>query len=220
MTLTLRLLSFLAAFTLALPCSSAPLSDLIAERATYDLKADMPEMGRFEIMVQNNAPAEGLGIKEFWIDHHTGQFIANLITVTGQTQRVSGLAVLMLPVPIAKKRLLPSEIIRFEDIEIVELPWQRVHSFAVLDPKELIGKQVKHVITEGRPVQLQSVIPPIVVARGAEVKIELNHGSLRLFATGKALGDAHLGQEVRVVNLSSNKTITGIARAEGIVEVK
>ncbi len=214
--------SFLVAATcvLAVPCHSAPLSDLIAERATFDLQGEMPDMGRFEIVAHNNAPSEGLGIQEFWIDHQTGQFIANLITPSGITQRVSGLAILMLPVPIANKRLLPGEIIRSEDIEIAELPWQRIHSLAVLEPAELVGKQVRHLISEGRPVQLQSVIPPIVISRGDLIKIELNQGALRLIATGKALGDAHLGQDVRVVNLSSNKTITGIARAEGIVEVK
>ena len=31
---------------------------------------------------------------------------------------------------------------------------------------------------------------------------------------------AHLGQEVRVVNLSSNKTITAIAKGDGLVEAQ
>lgn len=49
--------------------------------------------------------------------------------------------------------------------------------------------------------------------------IELRYGAMRLSANGKAITDAHLGQEVRVVNLSSNKTIVAVATGDGIVEV-
>lgn len=193
-------------------------TDLVAERATQDLGAEMPEVGRFDVIISADLPSEGIAIQEFWIDHQTGQFIANLVTPTGEVRRISGLALLTLPVPVPNRRILPGEVIRKSDVEVVELPWQRVHAFAVLQPEGLIGMQVKRMIARGRPVQQQSVIPPIVIARGDEVKIELNNGALRLITTGRAIGDAHLGQEVRVVNLSSNKTITGIARGDGLVE--
>ncbi|MCE8008960.1 flagellar basal body P-ring formation chaperone FlgA [Aestuariivita sp.] len=195
-------------------------ADLVAERAVLDLGVEMPATGRFEVMMPGDAPTQGVMIREFWIDHQTGQFIANLVTQEGGLRRISGLAILKMPVPVTRRRLLPDEIITAEDIEITELPWQRVHAFAVLEPRDLIGKQVKRLIAQGRPVQLQSVIPPIVIARGDEVKIELRHGALQLITTGKAISDAHLGQEVRVVNLSSNKTIIGIARGDGIVEAR
>lgn len=198
---------------------ASPVTDLVAERATLDLGAEMPDRGYFDVLLSRDMPTSGIAIQEFWIDHQTGQFIANLVTQNGGLQRISGLAMLTLPVPVLSRRLLPGDIIRAEDIEIVELPWQRVHAFAVLEPKDLIGKQAKRMVAQGRPIQLQSVIPPILVARGDHVKIELERGGLRLVTTGKAIGDAHLGQEVRVVNLSSNKTITGIATAEGVVEI-
>jgi flagella basal body P-ring formation protein FlgA len=67
---------------------------------------------------------------------------------------------------------------------------------------------------------LQSVIPPILVSRGEQVKIELNRGALRLSTLGKAMSDAHLGQEIRVVNLSSNKMITATTIGDGLVEVR
>ncbi len=197
---------------------AASVTDLVAERATQDLGVEMPQTGHFNVLLPNGSPETGLTLREFWIDHQTGQFIANLVLPTGQINRISGLALLTLPVPVTKRRILPEEIIRADDIELTDLPWQRVNAFAILDPKDLVGMQAKRMIAQGRPVQLQSVTPPIIISRGEEVKIELRHGALHLVTTGKAIGDAHLGQEVRVVNLSSKKTITAIARAEGLVE--
>jgi len=199
---------------------AASVADLVAERATQDLGVEMPETGHFNVLLPNGSPETGLAIREFWIDHQTGQFIANLVGSTGQVSRISGLALLTLPVPVTKRRILPDEIITEDDIELTDLPWQRVNAFAVLDPRDLVGMQAKRLIAQGRPVQLQSVTPPIIISRGEEVKIELRHGALHLVTTGKAIGDAHLGQEVRVVNLSSRKTITAIARADGVVEAR
>lgn len=199
---------------------AASVADLVSERATQDLGVEMPENGHFNVLLPDGSPETGLAIREFWIDHSTGQFIANLVEPTGQVSRISGLALLTLPVPVTKRRILPDEVIQADDIEMTDLPWQRVNVFAVLDPKDLIGMQAKRLIAQGRPVQLQSVTPPIVVSRGQEVDIELRHGALHLVTKGKAIGDAYLGQEVRVVNLSSNKTITAIARADGVVEAR
>jgi flagella basal body P-ring formation protein FlgA len=60
---------------------------------------------------------------------------------------------------------------------------------------------------------------PLVIDRGDEVTITFSDGAMRLTAPGRALSDAHRGQEVRIVNTSSNTTLTGTAMAEGIVEV-
>lgn len=214
-----RFLSTAALVLLASLGNAASITELIAERAAQDLGPEMPQIGYFDVLPSDGSPTDGLAIQEFWIDHQSGQFIANLVTNNGEIRRISGFALLTLPVPVSNRRLQPNEIIREEDLDITELPWQRVSSFAVLDAQELVGKQVKRMIVKGRPIHSQSVVPPIIISRGQIVKIQLNHGALQLVTAGKAIKDAHLGQEVRVVNLSSNKTITAIALGDGIVEV-
>ncbi len=42
---------------------------------------------------------------------------------------------------------------------------------------------------------------------------------LALRSPGRALSDAHEGQEIRIVNLISNKTVIGIATGDGTVEI-
>jgi flagella basal body P-ring formation protein FlgA len=74
-------------------------------------------------------------------------------------------------------------------------------------------------LVAGRPIPRQSVIPPKIITRGQKVKILLNQGGLELSARGRAMSDAHLGQVLRVVNLSSNKAISAVATAAGVVKV-
>lgn len=213
--------NILAVAALALAPLSAfavPVGDLVAERAEQEFGPAMPTNGAFDIRVAQGAPESGEFINEFWIDQASGQFIANLVTETGDIRRIQGLAILNVPVPVVNRRVMPEEILTENDIQIVEMPWARVHAFAVTEFDGLNGMQVRRMLNPGRPVHRQSVIPPIIVERGDRVTIELKHGPLQLTAAGKAITDAHLGQEVRVVNLASNKTITAVARADGIVE--
>ncbi|MGH1447624.1 MAG: flagellar basal body P-ring formation chaperone FlgA [Cognatishimia sp.] len=197
---------------------AAEVKQLIAERTEQEYGPAMPNNGAFSIRMAQGAPAEAEYLQEFWVDKDTGQFIANVVTALGEIRRVHGLAILNVPVPVVNRRIQPEEIIRPEDIEMIEMPWARVHSFAITDVADLNGMQVRRMLSAGRPVHRQSVIPPIIVSRGERVMIELQYGPLQLTAHGKAIGDAHLGQEVRVINLASNKTILAIARADGMVE--
>ncbi|MEE2945370.1 MAG: flagellar basal body P-ring formation chaperone FlgA [Pseudomonadota bacterium] len=205
---------------LPLAAAAVPTSELVTERAEQEFGPAMPMNGSFNIRFAQGTPEEGEFIKEFWIDQGTGQFIANLVTERGDLRRIQGLAILSVPIPVVNRRVMPEEILTEHDIELVDMPWARVHAFAITDFDDLYGMQVRRLLAPGRPVHRQSVIPPIVVARGERVTIELKYGPLALTAKGKAIGDAHLGQEVRVVNLASNKTITAVATADGVVEAQ
>ena len=201
------------------PASAEAVSTLVGERAEQELGGVMPVRGFFEVHVNGSGITDGEYIQEFWMDQTSGKFIANVVARTGETHRVWGAAILTVPVPVPLERKMPEEILKRSDLRIVNLPWGRLGSFAVDDPEELIGMQVRRMLVPGRPVPRQSVIPPIIISRGDKVKIKLTYGVLNLVAKGRAVSDAHLDQEIRVVNLSSNKTITAIARSEGIVEV-
>ncbi len=218
-----RVYTFLAIAILALvpmAVAAVPTTELVSERAEQEYGPAMPTNGSFAVRVLQGTPESGEFINEFWIDQDTGQFIANLVTERGDIRRIQGLAILNIPVPVVNRRVMPEEILTENDIQLVEMPWARVHAFAVTEFDGLNGMQVRRMLSPGRPIHRQSVIPPIVVARGDRVTIELKHGPLQLTAAGKAITDAHLGQEVRVVNLASNKTITAVAKSGGIVEAQ
>ncbi len=202
------------------PGLAAPVAELVAERAEQEYGPAMPSNGTFSVRMPGGLPTEGEFIQEFWVDQDSGQFIANLVTPQGNIRRIQGLAVLTVPVPVVNRRIQPDEIVAETDVETIDMPWARVHAFAITEVDHLAGMQVRRMLAPGRPVHRASVIPPIVVARGDRVTIELEFGPLRLSARGKAITDAHKGQEVRVVNLESNKTIVAVATADGVVEAQ
>lgn len=206
-----------------LPAAAAanvvPVAALIEERALAEMGELMPDNGRIEIRLAQGALDEGTFVQEFWLDPKSGQFIANVVSSYGETHRVWGMALITVSVPVPTRRLLPDEIVQDADLTLIELPVQRLGAFAIRDSEELLGQQVRRMLQAGHPVPRQSVIPPVIIERGDKVKIVLEHGGLSLTTTGRAMADAHLGQSLRVVNLSSNKTITATAAASGIVEV-
>lgn len=210
-------LLFVLSATLA---GAVPLEVLIDEKARESAGPAMPPRGRFDITIHPGAPDTAVLISAWWIDPATGRFIANVVTERGDVRRVNGMAMLIVSVPVPLRRLMPGDIVSESDLGTIDLPAARLGAFTIMDPAELTGMQVRSLLSEGRPVMVQSVMEPVVVGRGDLVTIRYSDGALELSAPGRALGDAHRGQEVRIVNLVSNATVAGIASADGTVEVR
>ncbi len=87
------------------------------------------------------------------------------------------------------------------------------------DPRDLIGLEARVNLYPGRPVLARDVGMPTVVARNAVVPLVFQRGGLTITLEGRALGRAGEGDAVRVMNLSSRSTVTGIATASGSVVV-
>ncbi len=204
---------------LAAPAGAEPLSLLVEEQARNTLGPALPQTGELDISFGAGAPGEAKLLSAFWMDPNTGQFIANAVTEAGELHRVTGLAAVIVPLPVPVRRMMPGDVITAEDLAELRLPQARIGAFAVATRDELIGMQVRRMLTEGRPVMVQSVMEPLVIDRGDLVTIRYADGPLQLTAPGRALSDAHRGQEVRIVNLASNTSLVGIAANEGIVEV-
>ena len=214
----MRIVLALCAALLAPAALAAPLPDLVEERARVEYADALPEEGRFDVSLEGDLQ-EAAMLAEFWMDPGTGQFLANAVTDAGEVRRISGRAIVTVAVPVPTRKLLPGAVLSEADLRFEDMPMGRVAGYSVLDPADLIGKEVRRVLTPGRPVQAQSVREPLVVARGGRVEIRLSDGALGLKAPGRALEDAHRGQEVRIVNLVSNTSLTAIATAPGVVEV-
>ena len=215
-----RLGAFLIGVMLmAAPAWAVDLTVLVEERARADYADVLPPDGEFQITVKDAPAGDVLTLAEFWMDPRSGKFLANAVLETGDVERIGGVALVTLPVPVPTRRLLPDEIIMEDDLTLARLPVGRVGAYVETNIDEVIGMQVRRLLSPGRPIQTQSIINPLVINRGDRVEISFSDGLLDLTSPGRALGDAHAGQEVRIVNLISNKTVTGIATGEGTVEI-
>ncbi len=196
-----------------------PVATLIAEKATADTGAAMPPGGRFQVSLETPEPRQAEMVSAFSMDPRSGQFAANVVTAAGELRRVYGLAVLTVPVPVPTHQILPGEQIGPDDLRTVPVAYAQLDAYAITDPARLEGMEARQTLAAGRPVQQQSVTAPLAINRGDRVSIQFVSGRLSLSAPGRAISSAQADQEVRVINLASNRTIVGIARPGRIVEV-
>lgn len=194
--------------------------DILIEEAVYsEFGSEMPLHGEITVRLPSGAIEEADFISQFWMDKQSGHFIAMLITKDGGGVRVEGLAGIDVPVAVPVETMMPGAIVSLANLEVVRMPHNALGAFAVPDPEMLVGMEVRRVLRKGRPIMQQSVITPVAIARGDKVTLFFDRGGLRLTAPGRALSNAHLDEDVRVINQSSNQTVTGIAGLNGLVEV-
>ncbi len=192
---------------------------LVEEQAREVWGPELPERADIHVRVAEPAPTEAVMLSAFWMDRSTGRFLANAVTETGETRRIQGLAMVTVNVPVPTRRMMTGEIVTDADFVTKDLPIRRVSAFAVTNPGDLVGMEVRRMLVQGRQVMVQSISEPIIVDRGDKVSILYEDGGIVLTAPGRALDNAHRGQEVRIVNLVSNRSLRAIAREEGLVEV-
>ncbi len=88
----------------------------------------------------------------------------------------------------------------------------------LMDPEQAVGKTVRIGIAAGQPLRGDQLIAPWAVQQGQNVKTISRGTGFSVSSEGKALNNAVEGQVVQV-RTPSGQTVSGIARAGGIVEV-
>lgn len=82
-----------------------------------------------------------------------------------------------------------------------------------------VGMEAKVALYPGRPILASQIGTPALVERNALVRLSYMKGSLAIVTEGRALDRAAAGEPVRVMNLQSRQTVSGIVGADGSVEV-
>ena len=87
------------------------------------------------------------------------------------------------------------------------------------DAKQITGMEARTVLYPGRAIRPSDIGPPTVVTRNEIVVLSYQSGSLRISTEGRALARGGIGERIRVMNLSSRTTITGIIVGPGQIKV-
>jgi flagella basal body P-ring formation protein FlgA len=87
------------------------------------------------------------------------------------------------------------------------------------DPQQAVGKTLGANLGPGQPLRQDMLRSPLVVQQGQQVKVQSSGDGFTVSTEGKALNNANDGQ-VAQVRTASGRTISGIARAGGIVELR
>ncbi|WP_170755364.1 flagellar basal body P-ring formation chaperone FlgA [Ruegeria lacuscaerulensis] len=91
---------------------------------------------------------------------------------------------------------------------------------AVATPDILVGQEARVALYPGRPIRAGDFGPPALVDRNDLVVLVFDRQPLSITAEGRALGRGAVGDRIRVMNLSSRTTVTGLIRLDGQIEVK
>ncbi|KUJ77695.1 flagellar basal body P-ring formation chaperone FlgA [Ruegeria profundi] len=132
------------------------------------------------------------------------------------------IASLLVPVAAIADTVVPTRTIRAKEIiaaNDLETKPQKVAG-GVSDPEVLVGLEARVALYPGRPIRATDVGPPALVDRNDLVVLIFDRQPLSITAEGRALGRGAAGDRIRVMNLSSRTTISGVVRPDGNIEVK
>jgi len=108
------------------------------------------------------------------------------------------------------------EVLGLDDVEVRTA---RSGASTLSDPQQVVGKRLRRSLRAGTALRRQDLEAVPVVTRGDVVRLVARVGGVTASTLGKALGSAGIGEVVQVENLGSGRTVAGIVRGGGLVEV-
>ncbi|MBE0604301.1 MAG: flagellar basal body P-ring formation protein FlgA [Deltaproteobacteria bacterium] len=120
---------------------------------------------------------------------------------------------------ISSRRLWKDRPLSEDDVTLARTEIGRVPSGAFRDPKEVVGKVMNRTIGANLPVLPQQLAGSKLVKRGRKVTLLAVGGGMRIATSGETRENAYVDDVVKVVNLASKKTVTGILIDETTVRV-
>lgn len=131
------------------------------------------------------------------------------------------LAVAALAAPVAADTLVAARTMRAQTIlgpdDVERVPGTTPGAMEL--PGDAIGQEARVNLYAGRPILWDEVGPPAIVDRNAIVALNYARGGLTISTEGRSLGRGGVGDQIRVMNLASRSTVTGIVREDGGVWV-
>lgn len=109
-------------------------------------------------------------------------------------------------------RTLPAQtVISIRDVVVEdgEMPGALSH------PDDAVGLETRVTIYPGRPLHLDDLGAPTIIARNQTVTLAYRQSGLRIQTEGRALERAAVGDTIRVMNIASKSTVMATIAADG-----
>jgi len=195
----------------------------LAERDVSDELRIVLSKPNLELVIPTTMP-KTVRLEDFTYRRNSGRFSARAhAPAEGESHTratITGEAVRMVRVPVLKRRVDREERVREDDIRWVERPRDDIRSNTVTDADKLVGNVARRPLGANELLRDTSIEEPILVENRSLVTIKLRTESMSLTAKGRATEDGAKGDTVRVENVQSNQTITGVVTGSGVVAVE
>ena len=110
-------------------------------------------------------------------------------------------------------------ILKKDDLIAVEEDLGRIRYGYFVDKENLIGKQLKHQLPQGRIIKANYVKSQTLVKRGELVSIVAENKGYSVKMTGTAMASGARGDRIRVKNTSSKRIVEGTIKEAGVVSI-
>lgn len=114
--------------------------------------------------------------------------------------------------------LAAGQVISANDLTVVSGDLAKQPTGIVTDPQAAIGKTLRNSLAAGQPLRSHQLLAPLVIRQGQTVRVISQGSGFAVSGEGRAINNASAGQLTQV-RMNSGQTISGIARADGSVEV-
>lgn len=122
--------------------------------------------------------------------------------------------VAVLQTPVGRSQTIQKEHIKFIDYDV-----SRLSNGFYNTAEAIIGRQARRNLIAGAVITPNDLLASRLISRGQRVTIITSNSAFSVRMPGKALADAAKGEIVKVENLSSRRTVEGIAINSSTVQI-
>jgi flagella basal body P-ring formation protein FlgA len=119
---------------------------------------------------------------------------------------------------VATHNLMPGDILRNDDLTVQAIVQPAPDALPAT--RELIGLEIKRRVYLGHPLGSRDVGSPTVVKANMPVEVHWQSGELTLVMQGNALEPGSVGDQIRVLNPTTSRTVRGMVTGAGTVEIR
>jgi flagella basal body P-ring formation protein FlgA len=132
------------------------------------------------------------------------------IFITAQIKRYA-------KVVISKKSIPKKFILSKKDLQVAEIDITNLRSAYYTSTADIISWSTKRNIPKGAVITANMLKPPIAIKKGYSVVIEAIRNGVSIKATGTALEDGEIGEQIQIKNDRSGKVIKAQVIRAGLV---
>jgi flagella basal body P-ring formation protein FlgA len=121
--------------------------------------------------------------------------------------------------PVAVRPMAKGAIVSASDIHLMRMNGTSMGRDSLENLADIVGRSLTKDVVEGEMFKASAVVIPPVIAAGTRVTVVFRQNRLEVTATGTAIENGGLGQDIRVRNESSKKIVMGRVIEPGLVMV-
>jgi flagellar basal body P-ring formation protein FlgA len=124
----------------------------------------------------------------------------------------------MVDAPVLVRAVQRGETLSAADFAVEKRPAATARG--AIDGAAADGMEARRALQLGAVVRTADLGQPQAVHRGEQVSVVLRVGGLSITTAGRSLGDAAVGQPVRVVSAATNRTLDGVVQSAGVIRLQ